>query len=91
MPKNALKTLSIIFDDICQQFNFFGINIYYGNNNLNRAIRSSFFLAQPVESKNKQNTRNKLKLEKNKTWKIKLELTMYETKTHKFPFTIVIV
>ena len=69
MPKNALKTLSIIFDDICLQFNFFGINIYYGNNNLNRAIRSSFFLAQPVESKNKQNTRNKLKLEKIKLGK----------------------
>ena len=42
----------------------FGYNLHNGNNNLNGAICSSFFIARPVESKNKQNTRNKLKLEK---------------------------
>ena len=41
---------------------FFGHNLYNGNNNLTRAIRSSFFIAQPVKSKNEQITRTKLKL-----------------------------
>ena len=44
---------------MCQ---FFGHNLYNGNNNLTRAIRSSFFIAQPVKSKNEQITRTKLKL-----------------------------
>ena len=75
MPKNPRKTLSIIFYEM-STIQFFCYNLYKGNNNLNRAIRSSFFIGQPVESKNEQNTRNKLKL----------ELTLYETKTHKvFP------
>ena len=31
---------------------------------MKRVIHSLFVIAQPVEAKNKQNTRNKLKLEK---------------------------
>ena len=71
-----------MFDDM-STIQFFVYNLYKGNNNWNRAIRSSFFIAQPVKAKNEQNTRNKLELGK-KTWKIKLELTLYGTKTHKF-------
>ena len=52
-----------MFDDM-STIQFFGYNLYKGNNNWNRAIRSSFFIAQPVKAKNEQNTRNKLELGK---------------------------
>ena len=63
MPKNPEKTLSIIFYDM-PTIQFFGCSLYNGDNNLKRVINSLFVIAQPVEAKNKQNTRNKLKLEK---------------------------
>ena len=63
MPKNPEKTLSIIFYDM-STIQFFGCSLYNGDNNLKRVIHSLFVIAQPVEAKNKQNTRNKLKLEK---------------------------
>ena len=60
------KTLNIIVCDIYQQFTFSGYNFYnndknLNNNNLNRTTRSSFLTAQPVESKNEQDTETRLK------------------------------
>ena len=86
-PKNPRKTRSVKFYDIHKQFNFFGYNFYNDNNNLNRTIRSSFFTAQPAESKNEQNTRNKLKLENKTRIERKLGLTLYELKHMNFPLT----
>ena len=43
----------VIFYDM-STIQFFGHNLYNVNNNLNRAIRSSFFTAQLVKSKNEQ-------------------------------------
>lgn len=62
--KNPRKTLSVIFYDTINNSFFFGYSFYNDNKNLNGTIRSLLFTAQPVESKNEQNTRNKLKLEK---------------------------
>ena len=66
MPKNPGKTLSIIFYDM-STIQFFAYNLYNGDNNLNWVIHSLFVIAQPVEAKNKQNTRNKLEKE-NLNW-----------------------
>ena len=62
MPKNPEKTQSIIFYDM-STIQFFGCSLYNGDNNLKRVIHSVFVIAQPVEAKNKQNTRNKLEKE----------------------------
>ena len=48
------------------------------------------FTAQPVESKNKQNTRNKLKLEKQNRIERKLGITLNELKHMNFSLTITI-
>ena len=52
MPKNPGKTLIIIFYDM-STIQFFGYNLYNGDNNLNWVIHSLFVIAQPVEAKNK--------------------------------------
>ena len=64
--QKPMKTLNIIVCDIYQQFIFSGYNFYnndknLNNNNLNRTTRSSFLTAQPVESKNEQNTETRSK------------------------------